>query len=507
MRDLARSAALLVPLYFAGCAKERTGTRDTVRIAVPYEVQTLDPHAESKLWSLSLHSNVYEALVTADAEMRIEPCLATRWESPDPLHWVFQLRPGVTFHSGRPLRAADVVYSFNRLLGDSQLGMRNAVLDVSEVKATGPLSVEVRTRRSSRIFLSKLTAVLIVPEGSTSKSIEAAPDGTGPYAVAAWTPGKSLELRRHDGHWHRPRAAIGRVEFLLSRSPDEALRGLLAGEHQFMQGDSKRMAVATESGRHRLLRQSNLYVKYLGYDLAREATPSCSVRPNPFQDRRVRRAMHMAIDRHRLVAELSTYAVPALEPVPRFVFGFNPRIREPSYDKDQARALLSEAGFGDGFEVTLHTRRIFAEAAELVREELREVGIRVMLEPLPDAEFFARLARREATLWLSRFGCGSGDASDFLDDVVHSTDPQARLGTKNYGGYTNAVIDRAIERSAATDVVDKRRDTLQEVMAAVMEDLVWIPLYNDQDVYAIDSSLAWEPRADSFIHASDIAWR
>lgn len=483
-----------------GPAPERD---NKVSIAVPYEVTSLDPHAEARLSNLSVLSNVYEGLVGSDAEMRVVPALATRWESADPLTWTFRLRPAVAFHSGRPLRAADVVYSLNRVLRRDDLGMRGSLLNVASVKALDDLSVEVRTTRPTRILLNKLSALPIVPEGASDDRLGAAPDGTGPYLFAGWTKGRSLRLLRNQRYWAGP-AAVREVEFQLNRGQDEAVQGLLAGTCQIAQCDSKQAGQAVAaSPRHTVLRRSNLFVKYLGFDLSRDATPACSVRPNPFRNRLVRRAIHLAIDRHRLVAELSNYAVPALQPVPRFVFGFNPEIPEVADDKARARALLREAGLEGGFEVVLHARRLLGDAAMLVKEELKPVGIRVSVKLLPDAEFFAVLGRREASFWISRFACSSGDASDFLDEAVHSA-TEAHLGTKNYGGYANPELDHAIEASAGIDRPDARRAALQQAMAIVMEELVWVPLYNDQDVYAVDRSLSWQPRSDSFIRAADI---
>lgn len=501
------SWSFLALLVLPSCGTGRVPRADSIRIAVPYEVSTLDPHAETKLGNMSVLTNIYEPLVTTDADMRIQPCLAETWESPDLLTWLFHLRKSVSFHDGRAFHAADAVYSLNRVLRDDSLGMHSALQDVSDVTAVDDVTLRVRTARPSPILLNKLSAVLIVPEAATADALGASANGTGPYVVAEWKPGERLLLNRHEGHWMRPRPRVREVAFSLGRPPEEAVEGLLAGKYQLIQCDSKKTALLVErSSRTRVVRRSNLYVKYLGYDLRREATPFCGVKPNPFRNVLVRRAIHMAVDRHFLVSELSSYAVPALQPVPRFVFGFNPKIPEAQYDKEAARELLRQAGLERGFEVVLHARRIFEEAAQLVREELGPVGIQVEVRALPDAEFFGLLGRGEASFWLNRFGCSSGDASDFLDDAVHSRVLESRFGAKNYGGYANPDLDRAIERVAALEL-ERRRNALQSILATVVEDLVWIPLYNDQDVYGIDRSLAWEPRGDSFIRASEITPR
>ncbi|MEW6366371.1 MAG: ABC transporter substrate-binding protein [Acidobacteriota bacterium] len=114
---------------------------------MPYEIETLDPHAEAKLGNVSVLSNIYDPLVTTDAGMRVQPCLATSWETPNSQTWILHLRPSVSFHSGRSLRAADVLYSLNRVLHDSALGMSSTLVDVTRVRQIDDLTVEIRTSR------------------------------------------------------------------------------------------------------------------------------------------------------------------------------------------------------------------------------------------------------------------------------------------------------------------------------------------------------------------------
>jgi peptide/nickel transport system substrate-binding protein len=477
---------------------------EPLRVALPYEVITLDPHAKDKLGSNATLSNLYEPLVTTDKDLRILPCLATSWESPDPRTWVFHVRPGVLFHDGRPLTAADVVFSLRRITLSRSLEMRTYVLDVAEVRATDAMTVQIRTLRPAPLLLSKLSAVPVVPEGSTESGLARSANGTGPYALAAWTHASSLLLRRNPRYWGKL-PAFPSAEILLQRDPESAARGLEEGRFQLIQCDSKK---ATErlsrDGRFNVVRRKNLYVKYLGFDHHNTVTPFSGARPNPFRNLKVRRAVSLVVDRQRLVAELAGEASPANQLVPRFVFGFNPRIADPVHDPATARALLEQAGFPSGFDVVLHVRRILSDAAVIVARQLADVGIRVEARPLADADFYQLADRREVSFYLSRFGCVSGDSSDLFDDLIHSLQKDRHLGTRNFGGYGNTALDRAIEASTAVEGADERRKRLQDIMARVIEDLVLVPLYNDDDAYAMERSIAWEPRADSQVWIADI---
>lgn len=470
-------------------------------MATAYELGTLDPHAENTLASFSILSNVYEPLVTTDEEMRVQPALAETWENPDAFTTIFHLRPSVQFHSGGHLSARDVLFSFNRLLRNGALAARSYTLNVSQIEAVDDSTVRIRTIRPMRTLLSRLSFVLIIPESARPEGLAASPDGTGPYSLIEWRTGDYIRLARNEHYW-ATKPAFGEVVFFLGRSPEKAADGLLSRSYQLAAIGPASLETSMRAD-HAVLRRNNLYVKYLGYDMTRAVTPFCTVTPNPFADMRVRRAIHMAIDRRRLVANVSGAGTPATQPVPRFVFGFNPEIPEPPYDPAEARALLRDAGLGQGFEVTLHTRRVLSEPASWLKEQLGHVGIRIDIEVLPDDEYFEALRQRRITFWLDRWGCTTGDATEFLEAVAHSPDPQRGLGVNNEG-YANTDMDRAIESIAEIEDVDRRRRAIQALMKVLMDGLVWIPLYHDQDVYAIDRTLAWRPRADSYIRAADI---
>lgn len=500
------AAALVVALQPACTARHSPGA---VRIGVPFELSTLDPHAEDKLSNMAvIFNNLYDGLVSLDDEMKIRPALAESWENREPTSWTFHLRRGVEFHSGRRLTSADVVYSFRRLLDSPALQMRSYIVAVSDVRAVGEYDVEIRTRAPSPVFLNRVANVMIVPDGSAAESLRGGADGTGPYELAEWRPGELLRLRRQDKYWTGLPGSIPEAEISLALSPREALTGLMKGLLDVVRCDSKIVERADDSpDRFEILKRDNIYVKYLAYDLARDVTPHCALTPNPFKDRRVRQALSRAIDRRALVQGIQGYGVPVGQPVPRMVFGFSPRLQDDVYEPERARALLAEAGLGDGFRVTLHARRIVADAAALVRDDLKRVGIELDVIVLPDADFFNLMDRRGATFWLNRFGCATADASDFLDYFVHSSDPVRGLGALNYGGYSDPTIDRAIERSAETDSLETRRDMLQDLMGRIAAETVVVPLYVDQDVYAIDRRFAWRPRADSGIQIAEIRAR
>ncbi|MEO6323103.1 MAG: ABC transporter substrate-binding protein, partial [Thermoanaerobaculia bacterium] len=405
------------------CSRPPAPRPSAIEISVPYEVDTLDPHARNRLSNFAIVSHFYEPLVTTDTNMSIHPCLATRWDNPDLVTWVFHLRPQVRFHSGKTLDADDVVYSFQRLLGKNDLGVAGYVLNIERVRALDPLTVEIKTSAPMSILLNKIRFVLIIPKGATTASLSRGVDGTGPYAFESWKPGVEIRMTRNEKTWG-PRPTLSHVTVRLARSPEQALADLTAGHSDLVQLNSRSGGVAAGKLPGVIVKkQTSIYVKYLSYDQSHEVTPFCPGIPNPFRKKQVREAINLAIDRAALVARLSSDGVPAWQAVPPFIFGYNPAVREPRYQPDQARALLAQAGYPKGFTVTLHVRKIFEEAAAIVKEMLGKVGIRVTVSALPDAEYFAIVSEKKASFFLSRFGCPTGDVSDILDGAIHTFDP------------------------------------------------------------------------------------
>lgn len=496
--------AAIVPI---SCRDRLGPSPSQITISVPYELDSLDPQERDTISNFSILSNFYEPLVRTDAQLRIRPCLAASWETPDPSTWIFNLDRNARFHDGRQVEARDVVYTITRLLTTPHLEMLAYVTNISEVTELDRGHVRIRTERPVAVLLNRLNFVLIVPNGATTEDLARHENGSGPYRLIEWRRNDCIRMVRDDWYWG-PGPPIRYVTFRLSRTPDQAIEDMAAGRSQLIQSNSKRLRSAVTSiGGHRMLIHGSLFVKYLAFDVSRDVTSWCSVRPNPFKSNLVRQAVNLGIDREALVASLPSYAIAASQPVPHFVFGFNPQIVTPKPDLEQARALMARAGLADGFEATMHVRQILQQTADIIVRQLAAIGIHLKLKILSDHDFFDALERRDATLFLSRFGCPTGDASYVLENALHSTQASSGVGASNWGGYSNPAVDSAIEESMGIATPEKRRLALERIMPILMEDLPWIPLYSNQEVYAIDDSLSWEPRNDSYIIASEISPR
>ncbi len=247
-----------------------------------------------------------------------------------PIHGSFICIRNVRFHNGKVLNAADVIYTFERIATDPNLEVASYLNDVKDVKALSSSTVQIRTKTPLAIFLNKLNNILIVPRGSTASSLSAGVNGTGPYRLKEWLPGEMIRLVINENYWGR-KPSVRNVTYYLNRAPELAVNDLVIGKSQFIQYDSKKLEPVIRSlGRkYEILRQDNYFLKYLSYDVSRDVTPYCTSKQNPFKNSLVRKAIHMGINRQHLIDKLPTYAVPASQPVPPFVFGYNPAIQIP----------------------------------------------------------------------------------------------------------------------------------------------------------------------------------
>jgi len=492
-------ATILAGLALAACGKAAGPDRE-LRVALYDDLASFDPHARNTVGAYEVLSSIYEPLVTLDRSMRPAPALAVSWETPDLLTWVFRLRPGVRFHDGSPLTADDVAASLRRLLTDERLEMRSYLSGVAEATTRGPDTVVVRTRRPNAQLASRLHFVLIVPRGATAESLARRANGTGPYAVAGWAP-SSLTLQRNPSYWGEP-PGVSRVRIDLGVGSAAAAEGIGESRYDVLDGSRKAEEAARRNARYRVVEQENIFLRHLAFDVGRERTPFSPGTPNPFRKREVREAVSLALDRDRLATTAGTGARPAEQLVPQAVFGHDPTRPPLQRDPARARALLARAGFPRGFDVVLH-RSGFSTAAEMVKAQLAEIGIRVRVETLPSTAFFEALNQRRLSFWIVASGCPTGDGLELLETSFHSPGPGG-LGVDNYGDYRSPALDRGILEAGALFDLRTRQAAVQGLLARVLEDRVWIPLYHDRGALVVAKEWQYEPRADGYLRVADI---
>jgi peptide/nickel transport system substrate-binding protein len=471
------------------CAPPPAGPPPPLRIGLHSGPVTLDPHLHDEAVTRSILGHLYETLVGFDADMGLVPVLALRWENPNDLTWRFHLRPGVRFHDGRDLTAADVVASLERARRIPGSRSSGYLVAVREVRELDPATIEIVTLRPYPILLNKLAFVAVVPADAPVPIT--APIGTAPYRLVHAEPGQGLLLAGFPLHWAGT-PAIDRVELRFLASSAARVDALLAGEldvvHEIAASDVPRLA-----GPVRLEARQGLLVLYLH---GRADRP-------PFADVRVRRAVSLALDREQLVAEmLHGQGTPAGQMLTRQVFGFDPGLPPIARDLAAARQLLADAGYPQGLDLELEMRA-GRDAGAVVRQ-LAEAGIRARVIERPWTEMYPRLASGEVTFYLGGWACSSGDASDLFDSMLHRPDPAGGYGDSNFSGFHDPVLDGLIEASGATLDMASRQRVLRQALRLTAEQLPVIPLAVPHALYGVRREVAWSPRLDSRVYAFEM---
>ncbi len=475
-------------LLCLGCAAEpeavqRVDVEREVRIGLQGEPTSLDPHLQDELYARTVLANVYESLVTFDANLRLRPALAANWINPDDYTWIFELRPGATFHDGRPVTVDDIVASIERAKNHPSSRVSGYLVAVDSVRAVDAAHIEIRTIRPYPILLNKLSFVAIVPADAPER-IER-PIGSGPYRLQAINLPGRYRLTAVDFAPGRVAAA----DFLVLPAAERRLDLLGQGEIDLAMAPGG----MRESGDPavRITSLASLSVTYLQLPVDRP----------PFDDSRVRQAFDLAVDRRQLVLDLHGGAAePAGQLVSPQVFGYVPDLEPSARDLPRARQLLREAGFADGLEFVLDVRE--GREVGTLLAQLEEAGLRGTLRVSPWPELYPRLARGEVEVYLGAWQCSSGDASDLFDHKLHSYEPGLGYGDSN--GYHNPELDAQIEASGEIFTMAERRRALEDVMRRAMADLPLVPLIVPYDAWAVRSGIDWRPRLGGLILVSEI---
>lgn len=505
----------LVLLLVAGAA-----TAATLRVALSAEPSSLDPHFHNLASNNNLAAHVFETLTRFDSDSRLVPGLAESWRLVDERTWEFRLRRGVKFHDGTELVAADVAWSLDRpaAVPNSPGPFTLYTRPIIDKEIVDPSTIRLRTASPYPLLLNDLSALFIVSRRSTENVASGdfasgrGMNGTGPFRFVAASRGERIELARHDGYWGE-RSAWDGVTFKFLANDAARLAALLSGDVDAIDNvpsadvnrlrNDPRFHVAAKTS-HRLI--------YFTLDQGRETTPFAtdrSGRPlpaNPFRDLRVRRAVSKAINR-QLIADrvMEGLGVPTANLVPSPMFGFNPALKVEPYDPEGARRLLAEAGYPDGFGLTIHgpnnryvndDRILQAVAQMLVR-----VGVDTRVEAMPLTVFFPRANRKEFTMALAGWGSQTGEVSSPLRSVLATIDAAKGMGTVNFGAYSNRRLDALLDEALRT-VDDARRERLlQDAVAVAIDDVGLVPLHHQVVTWGMKNGIAYVPRIDERTYA------
>jgi peptide/nickel transport system substrate-binding protein len=490
-------AALGLALLLGACAAE-----SRVVVGLPSGPAAALPHGSVEEFTNSILSNVYETLVELDGGLGMQPGLAESWYTPDDHTWVFTLRERVALHDGRLLDAAMAAASITRARDDPASKRRSELAAVRVVEVRDARTLVLRTDQPQASLPARLVSIPIAVEPLEKG---AAWVGSGAYRIRHWTEGGDVVLEAFPRH-RRGEPSVRALEFRVVPAVQERVRRLRAGELDLtFDLPPPEIARLADVPSVRTLSARGLRVLFLGL---RCAPLLPSGHKNPLHDVRVRKAVALAIDRDALVAgPLDGTAQPIGQIIAPGVVGYDEAIAPMRFSPESARRLLEEAGL-PGFSMDLDYMPVKYRAMEAVVQalarDLAAVGIRATPRAWEPAAFFDRLERRLPSAYLLGWMSTNGDAGLTYEYLLHT--PGAHKGVGNGGSFSDAELDASLD-AGSTLMGAQREAALARVAARVMATVPVVPLYAQNELYAVAADLEFQPRLDRRIRGRDLRWR
>lgn len=490
------------------------------RLGLSSPPTSMDPHFYNLFANLNVSDHIFEPLVTMDPDSKIIPALAESWTLVDETTWEFKLRKGIKFHDGSELTTADVAWSMERpaTIVGSPGKFDVYTKGIAEKKIIDPHTIRFITKEPYPLLLPDLTSIYIVSkkatEGISSDDFSSGKGmvGTGRYKFVRFQRDDRVELERNDAYWGT-KAAWNKVTLRFIPNGATRIAALLAGDVQAIENvptpDLARIRSDSNIGMYSKISHRMIYL-YL--DTSRENSPFVTTKDgkpldkNPLQDVRVRQAISMSINRpaikDRVMEGLSE---PTNNLVPPNLFGYNPDLKVPKYDPEGAKKLLAEAGYADGFGITIHTpnnRYVNDEKiTQTIAQMLSRIGIAAKVEGSPMSVYSSRGAKREYSLGLLGWGAQTGEASSPLRALVACDDPARGFGGFNWLKYCNPKLNETLGKAVNT-VDDKQRlKLLQDAAAIAINEYGIIPIHQQVTTWAARKGFAYTPRTDERTHA------
>lgn len=494
--SLSLAGAMLLGVL-AGCsggtsstpAPAETGTAATgepaaVEQVLKYGTDTwpagFDPHTISAVAATRVFNQVYETLIDFNPDMTFKGVLAESWEIPDDVTYIFHLRQGVKFHNGREMTADDVVYSFQRVLGQTEYGDIGALGSsasyyggIASIEATDDYTVTMTLSEPNAAFLSNLTSSYgaivckeVVEANDGSLSAIDTMCGTGPFMYKESVVDNYITLVKNPDYWEEGAPKLDGITFYLLADESARLAALRTGDINLCSLSALNLSEVEGDDSIKVLSyQSNNYT-YLGFNLSSEA----------LQDVRVRQAMSMAVDRQAIIdyvyngeATVSTFVAPAMG---HWVWDAPSESPLYTQDIDAAKALMEEAGYSDSNRLTIKMAAglldSIRDTAVVLQQQLKEIYIDVEITNLESGEYvdvWGKMNTPEAGYDAMCGQNGSGTDPNRAVSFFFST-----TGGANVWGYSNAEVDELCAQGVATTDETEREGYYIEAQKIIIDE-------------------------------------
>jgi peptide/nickel transport system substrate-binding protein len=489
------------------------------------DIPTWDIHSQNNALGNGVHAAVYESLVYYNSRtFKIDPILAASWKQMSPTQMRFNLRKGVQFADGSPFTADDAVFSLQRAMS-KQSNFGPYVVGFDRIVKVDEHTIDVFTKSPSPILLNQMTELRMMSKAwaEKNKSVEVKDIktkdetfahrnamGTGPFMLKEWQPEQKLHLVANPKWWGKTQyAAEGNVtEIIYNPIKSEGTRAaaMLSGEVDMVLDPSPQDLPRMRSASNLKVMDGVEYrTIFLGMDQHRTELVNSSVKgANPLKDVRVRKALYQAID----IANINKVVMRGLSQntgtmIASQVNGWSKavEVRYP-YDVNAAKKLLSDAGYGSGFEVDFacpNNRYINdEEICQSISAMWAKVGVKAKLRTLPLVTYFPMIQRYEASIYMLGWGVPTLDALYSLQSL-HRSVGAGGDGNYNVGRYSNPQMDALVERVKVETDKGRRDELITKALKLSHDDVAYLPLHNQVIPWAMKKNIDMVHRADNRI--------
>jgi peptide/nickel transport system substrate-binding protein len=503
----------------------------TLRWASQGDALTMDPQSQNEGLNNAINGQVYERLTRHDPKLNIVPALATEWQQTGPLTWRIKLRPNVKFHDGTAFTADDVVFSINRAKHPASTFSVYANA-VGMPVAIDPLTVEFRLEKVNPIFLQHLDSVYMMSRAWAEKHRVQRPldfknkeeshasfnaNGTGPFTLAKRQPGIKTTFKRNPAWWgwNGGRAdATGNVqEIVYTPIANDATRlaALISGEIDFVLDPAPRdiPRLRNMAGVKVITGPENRII-FIGMDQQRDELLYGSIKDkNPFKDARVRRALYQAVDIETMRTKLMNgLSVPTggYTPSPKGAFDDPALESRLPFDLAASRKLMADAGYADGFEVTLdcpNNRYVNDEEICLALAAMwAQIKVKVKVNGMPRSTYFPKMEKWDTSMYMLGWGGTVTDAETTLTPVMRNPGLKGE-GLYNYGRSRNDGFDKLAAQSSVEPDPKKREVLVKQALTEWRQQVHSIPLHRQMIPWAARSNVDVIHRADNWL---EVPW-
>jgi peptide/nickel transport system substrate-binding protein len=494
----------------------------TLRWAGRGDMQTTDPHSQNENLTNNINAMVYEFLVTRDKSLKLVPGLAESWTQVSPTTWRFKLRSGVKFHDGTPFTADDVVFSFERAKADTSQ-LRAYANASGTAKKIDDLTVEFTTSGPNPIELEHVATINIMSKAWCEKHKATKPqnyaakedmitareaNGTGPYSLVTRQPDVKTVLKKNPNWWGIKAGYFdGNVDDVIYTpivSDGTRVAALISGEVDLINDPpTQDVPRLQQTPNIKVLEGVENRIVFIGMDQARDELLYSNVKgKNPFKDVRVRQALYHAVDIDAIQkATMRGLSKPTGAILPSPVMSTPEIEKRLPFDRDKAKKLLAEAGYPNGFEVTLdcpNNRYINDERiCQALAAMWTQIGVSTKVNAMPRANYFPKLEKTDTSLYMLGWGGASTDAIFTLQPVLSAYNGKGD-GDFNYGRYSNAKVNE-LTAKVKVEMTEARIGYIHDALLAQNAEVNLIPLHRQVIPWASRSNVTVPHRADNWV--------